>query len=239
MEPAAECMLVVIGATPEGRKELVGFQVGVRESAQSWRELLRDLRSRGLSREPRLAVGDGGLGFWKACEELYPETLHQRCWVHKTANVLNKFPKSMGPGVKADIHDIQYAPSRAEAENALDRFSVKYGDRYDKAVACLEKDRDALLAFQSFPAKHWKHLRTTNPVESLFSSVRHRTVRTRGCLSQRTAKLMVFKLARVAERRWCSLDGCSLLPNVIRGVTFRDGLEVAEQEALEIERRAA
>ena len=174
MESQAECMLVILGATPEGRKELVGFQVGVRESAQSWRELLVDIKSRGLEVPPEIAVGDGAMGFWKALDEVFPGTKHQRCWVHKTANVLNKFPKSMHPAVKADLRDIWQAETRAAAEAALDTFAEKYGTKYEKAVTCLTKDRDALLSFYAFPADHWDHLRTGNPIESVRAGPRTR-----------------------------------------------------------------
>ena len=224
MEPAAECMLVIIGATPEGRKELLGFQVGVRESAQSWRELLVDIKARGLSVPPEIAVGDGAMGFWKALDEVFPGTRHQRCWVHKTANVLNKFPKSMQPTVKADLREIWQAETRAAAETAMGTFTEKYGAKYEKAVTCLIKDRDPLLAFYDFPADHWDHLRTGNPIESVFATVRHRTVRTKGALSQRSAKLMVFKLVQAAARTWHRLKGANQLPMVIQGVTFTDGV---------------
>jgi putative transposase len=186
MEPQAECMLVLIGATPEGRKELVGFQVGVRESAQSWRELLVDLKARGLAIAPELATGDGALGFWKALEEVFPTTRHQRCTVHKTANVLDKLPKSVQPAAKRDLREIWTAPDRAAAETAVAVFAEKYAAKYEKAVACLVKDRGALLTFYDFPAEHWDHLRTANPIES-GATVRHRTVRTKGALSQDTA----------------------------------------------------
>ena len=234
MEPIAECMLVVIGATPEGKKELVGFQVGTRESAQSWRELLVDLKARGLAVAPELAVGDGALGFWKALEEVFPSTRHQRCWVHKVVNVLNAVPNSMALQVKRDLNEITRAPDRAAATLALDTFVQKYGAKYEKAVACLERDRDALLAFFDFPAEHWDHLRTANPIESVFATVRHRTVRTKGALSQHTALLMVFKLLMAASRTWRRLKGQNQLPKVITGVTFRDGVEVtttSEQRA--------
>lgn len=176
MEPSAECMLVVIGATPEGRKELLGFQVGVRESAQSWRELLVDLKARGLGVPPKLAVGDGALGFWKALEEVFPGTRHQRCWFHKMSNVLNHFPKSMQPAVAADLREISHAVTRAAALAAIETFKEKYGAKYARGVACLTKDTEALLAFYDFPAEHWDHLRTSNPIESVFATVRHRTV---------------------------------------------------------------
>ena len=230
MEAQAECMLVVLGATPEGKKELVGFQVGVRESAQSWRELLVDIKSRGLEVPPEIAVGDGAMGFWRALDEVFPGTRHQRCWVHKTSNVLNKFPKSMHPAVKADLRDIWQAETRAAAEAALDTFAEKYGVKYDKAVTCLTKDREALLAFFDFPADHWDHLRTGNPIESVFATVRHRTVRTKGALSQKTAKLMVFKLVQSAAKTWRRLKGANQLPQVIEGVTFTDGAATRDTE---------
>ena len=226
MEPQAECMLVLIGATPEGKKELVGFQVGLRESAQSWRELLVDLKARGLAIAPELATGDGALGFWKALEEVCPTTRHQRCWVHKTSNALNKLPKSVQPAAKRDLREIWQAPDRTTAEAAITTFAEKYGAKYGKAVACLAKDREALLCFYDFPAEHWDHLRTSNPIESVFATVRHRTVRTKGALSQDTARLMVFKLVMAAARTWRRLKGENQLPKVIQGVTFKNGVEV-------------
>ena len=234
MEPQAECMLVILGATPEGKKELVGFQVGVRESARSWRELLVDIRARGLSVPAEIAVGDGAMGFWKALDEVFPGTRHQRCWVHKIANVLNKLPNSMQPTVKADLREIWQAETRAAAEAAVDIFAETYGAKYGKAVTCLTRDREALLAFYDFPADHWDHLRTGNPIESVFATVRHRTVRTKGALSQKTAKLMVFKLVQAASKTWRRLKGANQLPLIIEGVTFTDG--VANNDA---ETRAA
>jgi putative transposase len=232
MEPQAECMLVLIGATPEGKKELIGFQVGVRESAQSWHELLVDLKARGLVIAPQVATGDGALGFWKAIEEVWPATCHQRCTVHKTANVLNKMPKVLQPAAKADLREIWTAPDRAAAEAAITKFVEKYGTKYEKAATCLVKDRDALLTFYDFPAEHWDHLRTSNPIESVFATVRHRTVRTKGALSQDTARLMVFKLVTAAAKTWRKLNGQNQLPKVIQGITFRDGVEVIETPAL-------
>ena len=239
MEPQAECMLVMIGATPEGKKELVGFQVGVRESAQSWRELLVDLRSRGLSVPPDAAVGDGALGFWKAMEEIFPGTRHQRCWTHKVSNVLNKVPKSMHPAVKADLREIWQAETRAVAETAVDTFAEKYGAKYHKAVTCLTKDREALLTFYDFPADHWDHLRTSNPIESVFATVRHRTVRTKGALSQKTAKLMVFTLVQAAAKKWRRLKGANQLPLVVEGIMFKDGVASREPGTSADENRAA
>jgi putative transposase len=226
MEDHAECILVLIGATPEGKKELVGFQAGVRESAQSWRELLIDIRRRGLQVAPELAVGDGALGFWKALDEVFPGTRRQRCWQHKTVNVLNKVPSSVQSGMKKALQDICMAPSRAAAELALEAFAEKYGAKYARAVDCLAKDRDDLLAFYDFPAEHWIHLRTTNPIESVFATVRHRTVRTKGSLSPQTAKLMVFKLIDAASKTWRRLKGTNQLPKIIAGVRFADGIEV-------------
>jgi putative transposase len=226
MEEQAECMLVLIGATPEGRKELIGFQVGVRESAQSCRELLVDVKRRGLSVAPTLAVGDGALGFWKALDEVFPGTRHQRCWQHKTANVLNKVPKSLQSAMTADLREISGAATRAQAEVAMDVFVEKYGVKYARATECLTKDKEALLAFYDMPAEHWDHLRTTNPIESVFATVRHRTVRTKGALSPTTAKLMVFKLVMAAAKTWRRLTGENQLPKVVAGVIFRDGTEV-------------
>jgi len=231
MEPQAECMLVLIGATPEGRKDLLGLQVGVRESAQSWRELLVDLKARGLAIAPELATGDGALGFWKALEEVWPTTRHQRCTVHKTANVLDKLPKSVQPAAKADLRQIWAAPDRATANTAIAMFAEKYGAKYDKAITCLTKDRDKLLTFYDFPAEHWDHLRTSNPIESVFATVRHRTVRTKGALSQATARLMVFKLVMTAAKTWRRLKGENQLSKVIQGITFTNGVEVINTPA--------
>jgi putative transposase len=226
MEDHSECMLVLIGATPEGRKELIGFQSGARESAQSWRELLVEVKRRGLKIAPEIAVGDGALGFWKALDEVFPATRHQRCWVHKTANVLNKVALSVQANMKKDLREVYLAPNRASAEVAIDIFVEKYRAKYDKAVECLTKDREALLAFFDLPAEHWDHLRTTNPIESVFATVRHRTVRTKGSLSPTTARLMVFKLICSASKTWRRLKGTNQLPKIIAGVRFQDGIEV-------------
>lgn len=226
MEENAECMLVIIGATPEGKKELIGFQVGLRESAQSWHELLADIKGRGLSVPPEIAVGDGAMGFWNALDRAFPSTKHQRCWVHKVKNIQNCFPKQMAPAVKSDLDDIQHAETRKDAEAALTVFSEKYDVKYEKGVACLTKDKDAMLAFFDFPAEHWGHLRTSNPIESVFATVRHRTVRTKGALSQKTAKLMVFTLIQAASKKWLRLKGRNQLPKVIEGIKFNDGVEV-------------
>ena len=228
MEENAECMLVIIGATPEGKKELLGFQVGLRESAQSWHELLTDLKGRGLAIAPEIAVGDGAMGFWTALDKAFPSTKHQRCWVHKVKNVLNCFPKQMAAAVKSDLDDIQHAGTRAAALSALDIFKEKYGLKYEKGVACLTKDKDAMLVFFDFPAEHWGHLRTSNPIESVFATVRHRTVRTKGALSRKTAKLMVFTLIQAAAKKWLRLKGRNQLPKVIEGTKFNDGVEVTD-----------
>ena len=231
MEDHGECMLVLIGATPEGKKELIGFQVGVRESAQSWRELLVEVKSRGLTIAPEIAVGDGALGFWKALDEVFPGTRHQRCWVHKTANVLNKVTLSVQTNMKKDLREIYLTPNRASAEVPINVFAEKYGAKYDEAVECLTKDREALLALYEFPAEHWDHLRTTNPIESVFATVRHRTVRTKGSLSPTTARLMVFKLLCAASKTWRRLKGTNQLPKVIAGVRFENGIEVIQVPA--------
>ena len=224
-------MLVLIGATPEGRKKLLGFQVGVRESAQSWRELLVGLKARGPVVAPELATGDGALGFWKALDEVSPTTQHQRCTLHKTVNVLDKLPRSVEPAAKSDLREVRNAPDRVTAEAAIATFAKKYGAKYERAVACLTKDRDALLTFYDFPAEHWDHLRTSNPIESVFATVRHRTVRTKGALSQDTARLMVFKLVMAAAKTWRRLKGENQLPKVVQGVTFRNGVEVTDTPA--------
>jgi transposase-like protein len=230
LEDEAQCLLVIIGATPEGKKELVGLADGLRENTQSWRELLLDLKRRGLAMGPQLAIGDGALGFWKALDEVWPNTPAQRCWVHKTANVLNKLPTSLQAKAKRALHDIWMAETRNGAEAAFDAFIETYGRKYEKAVECLTKDRDTLLAFYDFPAEHWKHLRTTNPIESAFATVRHRTTRSKGCLSNKTALTMIFKLAQAAEKSWRRLKGYALLPKVVLGVKFNDGIEVVRSQ---------
>jgi transposase-like protein len=231
LEDTAQCLLIIIGATPEGRKELVGLSDGIRESAHSWRELLLDLKRRGLSIGPELAVADGALGFWHAVEEVWPQTRGQRCWVHKTANVLNKLPNSQQPKAKRALQEIWMAETETDALAAFDAFVETWGVKYDKAVECLTKDRDALLSFYDFPAEHWKHLRTTNVIESSFATVRHRTVRSKGCLSNKTALAMIFKLAEAAEKSWRRLNGHNQLPKIILGIKFADGIEVVRSQA--------
>ncbi len=226
LEDEKQCILVIIGATPEGAKELVGFNDGARESALDWRKLLLDLKRRMFDVPPQLVIADGALGFWKAAGEVRPKTREQRCWVHKTANVLAKLPKSQQPKAKRALQEIWMAATRTVAELAFDAFIESYTPKYEKAADCLSKDHDALLAFYDFPAEHWKHLWTTNPIESTLATVRHRTIRSKGCLSNKTALAMVFKLVEGAQRSWRRLDGHNQLPKLILGVTFNDGIEV-------------
>jgi transposase-like protein len=224
-------MLVLIGATPEGKKELVGFQTGFRESAQSWRELLIDIKQRGLEVAPDLAVGDGALGFWKAVEEVFPSTRHQRCWVHKTTNVLNGVVLPVQVNMRADLREIYGASTRAAAEAAIEVFADKYAAKYDNAGRMPDQGPGSLLAFFDFPAEHWDHLRTSNPIESVFATVRHRSVRTKGALSAKTAKLMVFKLVTAAAKTWRRLNGENQLPKIVQGIKFQNGIEVTEMPA--------
>jgi transposase-like protein len=231
MEPQAECMLVLIGATPEGKKELLGFQVGIRESAQSWRELLVDLKARGLAIAPELATGDGALGFWKGARRGVADDPAPALHGAQDGQRARQLPKSVQPAAKSDLREIWNAPERATAEAAMTTFADKYTAKYEKAVTCLVKDRDALLTFYDFPAEHWDHLRTSNPIESVFATVRHRTVRTKGALSQDTARLMVFKLVIAAAKTWRRLKGENQLPKVVQGVTFTNGVEVINTPA--------
>jgi putative transposase len=226
LENERQCILVVMGATEDGVKELVAIQDGVRESEQSWIELLLDLKKRGLEHAPALVVGDGALGFWAALPKVFSTARAQRCWVHKTANVLNYFPTSKQAQAKEDLHEIWMAETKAEAEKALRFFGEKYGAKYPKAVNCLTKDREELLAFYDFPAEHWKHLRTTNPIESTFATVRLRHRRTKGSGSRAACLAMIFKLAKLAERRWRKLDATELLKDIIFGAKFKDGIKV-------------
>jgi len=219
-----QCILVLKGATVDGKKELIAITDGYRESAQSWRELLLDVKQRGLSIDPKLATGDGGLGFWAALREIYPGTKEQRCWVHKTANVLNKMPKHVQSKAKSMLQDIWMAETRKLAQKAFELFISTFQAKYPEAVECLVKDRDVLLTFYDFPAEHWVHLRTTNPIESTFATVRLRTERTKGCGSRMACLTMVFKLAQCAERHWHRLNGKDLIAEVIECVKFVDGV---------------
>jgi putative transposase len=230
LEDTRHCILVIIGADASGQKELVGLWDGYRESEQSWKDLLLDLKSRGLTQAPALAIGDGALGFWKALRHVYGQTRWQRCWVHKTANVLDKLPKDLQPQAKQRLQAICMAPDRPRAAMAFDLFIAVYEAKYPKAVECLTQDREELLAFYDFPAEHWGHIRTTNPIESTFATVRLRTDKTRGCLSRVTMLAMVFKLYQSAAKRWHRLRAAQYLPEVMQGVAFKDGLRV-EQDA--------
>ena len=225
------CILVLMGATEDGRKELIAVADGYRESEQSWKSLLLDVKARGLVNDPKLATGDGALGFWKALPQVYPSTREQRCWVHKTANVLDKLPKRLQPEAKDKIHQIWMAPTKVDADKAFDLFVATYEAKYPKATKCLSKDRDALLTFYDFPADHWIHLRTTNPIESTFATVRLRHRRTKGNGSRLACLTMVFKLMQSAEKRWRLLNGAKLLPDLIQGVTFIDGIKPQEAAA--------
>jgi len=223
------CILVLMGAAADGHKELIAVTDGHRESEQSWAAMLLDLKARGLGAsggsggEPKLAIADGALGFWAACRKLWPTTREQRCTVHKTANVLDKLPKRLQPEAKAKLNDIWMAPTRAQANKALDLFVATYEAKYPKAVACLVKDRDVLLTFYDFPAEHWLHIRTTNPIESTFATVRLRHRRTKGNGSRAACLAMVYKLTESASKRWRRLNGHALIPDVIAGLRFTDG----------------
>ncbi len=227
LEEDRQCILVVMGTTEDGTKELVAVQDGFRESEQTWHEVLIDLQKRGLEAPPDLAIGDGALGFWKALAKVFPTTRTQRCWVHKTANVLSKMPKSRHPHAKKLLHRIWMASTRDEASQALQLFADTYSAKYPKAVECVLKDEDALLTFYDFPAEHWRHLRTTNPIESTFATVRLRTTRTKGCGSRIACLAMVFKLAEAAQKGWRRLNGYEYLADVLSGVRFIDGIKAA------------
>jgi len=220
------CLLVIIGALENGTKELIAIHDGIRESKLSWKEVFEDLKARGLKESPRLAIGDGDLGFWAALEEEFPSCKHQRCWVHKTANVLDKMAKSVQGPAKRLIHEMYMAPTKENGIEVFKRFINLYKAKYPKACECLEKDQDRLFTFYDFPAIHWQHIRTTNPIESTFATVRHRTNQTKGCGSRKATLSMVFQLTKEAEKRWRKLRGYELLKKVISGVIFKDGEEV-------------
>jgi transposase-like protein len=221
------CVLVLMGATEEGTKELIAMIDGQRESEQSWMELLLDVKSRGLTEAPMLATGDGAMGFWKALRQVYPSTRHQRCWVHKMANVLNNLPKNLHPSAKGILHEIWMSATKEDAIKTFDRFIATYQAKYPKAVQCLAKDREELLAFYDFPAEHWQHLRTSNPIESTFATVRLRTSKTKGAGSRLACLTMAFKLVESAQNHWRKLNGSVWLPEVIAGVIFKDGVKLA------------
>ncbi len=224
LEEDRQCILVLIGVTVEGKKELIAIQDGYRESEQSWKELLLDVKRRGLKIAPKLAIGDGALGFWNALRKVFPKTREQRCWVHKAANILDKLPKRLQPKAKEMLHEIWMSDTREHAHEAFDAFVAAYEKKYPKAVECLKKDRDVLLAFYDFPAEHWQHVRTTNPIESTFATVRLRTKRTKGCGSRIATLTMVFKLMQSAEKRWRRLNGFDKLSDVAADVRYVDGI---------------
>ena len=226
-----QCMLVIMGATASGEKEIIAIQDGYRESTQSWYELLLNVQKRGLEIDPKLAIGDGALGFWAALRKVFPETKEQRCWFHKSGNILNKMPKSVQPKAKLDIQEIWKSPTKKEALKAIDHFVEKYGAKYEKACECLTKDRDVLLTFYDFPAEHWAHLRTTNPIESTFATIRLRHRRTKGSGSRRASLAMIFKLAESASKKWRRLRGYEKLSLVIEGKTFKDGTQQEQKAA--------
>jgi transposase-like protein len=224
LEEDRQCILVLMGATADGQKELIAVADGFRESEQSWKALLLDVKARGLSIDPKLATGDGALGFWKALPQVFPTTREQRCWVHKTANVLDKLPKRLQPEAKEKLHAIWMAPTRADAEKSFDLFLAVYQAKYPKAAECLVKDRDVLLAFYDFPAEHWIHLRTTNPIESTFATIRLRHRRTKGSGTRRASLVMMFKLAEAAQKHWRRLNGHRHIVQLLEGKKFIDGV---------------
>ena len=219
------CALVIMGVNERGQKQFLAIEDGSRESTQSWREVLLQLKQRGMN-SPQLAIGDGAMGFWSAMDEIYPETRHQRCWVHKTANILNHLPKNSQPKAKKALHEIWMAETREDAQGAFDLFLERYEAKYPKATLTLQKDREELLAFYDFPAQHWQSIRTSNPIESTFGTIRHRTKRAKGCLNRNGMLHMMFKLSQCAEQRWRRLRGFGYLAKVIEGVKFKDGIEV-------------
>ena len=229
LEEDRPCLLVLIGATDDGRKEFIGLHDGVRESKQSWKDFLQNLKARGLTIDPSLAVGDGALGFWAALEEEYPRCQQQRCWVHKTANILDKMPKSIQPNAKRMIHEMYMSPTKEKALKAYNEFLAHYSAKYPGACKCLEKDREQMFNFYDYPAEHWQHIRTTNPIESTFASVRHRSRQTKGCGSRMATLTMVYKLGTMAEKGWRRLRGFQLLSKVVAGVKFKDGEEVIKE----------
>jgi transposase-like protein len=231
LEEVRQCIVVLMGATADGKKELIAVADGFRESEQSWLALLLDVKARGLVIDPKLAVGDGALGFWKALPQVYPQTQEQRCWTHKTANVLDKLPKRLQAEAKQKLHQIWMADTREHAHEAFNLFVKTYEGKYPTAVECLVKDRQALLAFYDFPAEHWIHLRTTNPIESTFATVRLRTKKTKGCGSRMACLTMVYKLMQSAATKWRLLNGSELIPDVIRGVPFVDGIRAQHAAA--------
>ncbi|WP_119344044.1 IS256 family transposase [Facilibium subflavum] len=239
MESQKTCILVIIGATEDGKKELVAFSDGFRESTDSWLELLRDIKRRGLTIAPELAIGDGAMGFWSAIEKEFPKTQHQRCWVHKTANILNKLPKSLQTHAKSKLHGIYMAPGKEEAHAAYKDFIATYQAKYPKAVECLTKDKEKLLTFYGFPAEHWCHIRSTNPIESTFATIQHRTRQARGCYSRETVLCAFFKMAMQAEKKWLRLRGYQRLAEVVNMVKFIDGISEHEVDKIKQDKQNA
>ena len=239
MESEKTCILVIIGATADGKKELVAFNDGFRESTDSWLELLRDIKRRGLTIAPELAIGDGAMGFWSAVEKEFPKTQYQRCWVHKTVNILNKLPKSLQTHAKSKLHDIYMAPGKEQAEVAYKDFIAAYEAKYPKAVECLTKDKGKLLTFYSFPAEHWCHIRSTNPIESTFATIKHRTRQARGCYSRKTVLCAFFKMAIQAEKSWMRLRGYERLVEVVNMVKFIDGISEHEVDKIKQDKQSA
>ena len=225
-----QCILVIIGVNDTGHKELLGMEAGYRESELSWKSLMLKIKDQGLQHDPQLAIGDGALGFWKALPQVFPTTRCQRCWVHKTANVLNKLPKKLQSGAKSELWEIYRAETKTDANQVFNRFIKTYEAKYPEAAECLAKDRDVLLAFYDFPAEHWKHIRSTNPIESTFATVRLRTVKTRGAVSTETVLPFVFKLVQSAQNRWLRIRGFNQLREVVQGVQFQDGVKVVTEE---------
>ncbi|BCX82391.1 hypothetical protein MIT9_P1977 [Methylomarinovum caldicuralii] len=222
------CLLVVVGSDETGRKDLLAVVDGYRESEASWLEVIEQLESQGLTVPPKLAIGDGALGFWKAIAKKWPKTAQQRCWVHKTANVLNKVPKSVQPKLTEALHEIWMAETRQDTYQAFDRCVKRFEAKYPKAIECLTKDKESLLAFYDFPAKHWQHIRTTNPIESVFATVRLRTIKTKNCRNRMTILTMAWKLMETAQKKWRRLRGYNLLADVVEGVKFKDGERVED-----------
>ncbi|GAP99805.1 mobile element protein [Leptolyngbya sp. NIES-2104] len=238
-EDDRQCILVLIGVSDTGHEELLGLEIGFREAELNWKSLLLRLKDQGLKEAPELAIGDGALGFWKALRQVFPQTQVQRCWVHKTANVLNTLPSSQQPQAKTALKDIYLAATKADAEIAFDRFIETYAVKYPKAVECLSKNREAMLAFYHFPAEHWMHIRTSNPIESTFATVRLRTDKTRGCVSQSSILLLVFKLVQSAQKRWLRIQKFNRLAELIEGVKFTDGIRSDERDRLNRKKDAA
>lgn len=238
-ETNKQCLLVIIGVKGDGSKERVAIGDGLRESKESWRDLLLDLKERGLKTGPLLATGDGAMGFWAALNEVFPETRHQRCWVHKMANVLNALPRSLQGKAKSDMRDIWMAPTLDVAERAFKRFVARYGQKYPPAAEKLTKDEDALLAFYDFPAEHWQHIRTTNPIESTFATVRHRSSRTRNCVSRTTFLGLAFKLIEEAEKSWNKIHGADKITALMQGTVFKNGEAVQDNQPPALQKLAA